>query len=85
MVLAVSGGPMEGHLALWHGPGAPLVLSLVTFALGGVLYAALDRIRDGLAAAEPRLPRTEGWYDAGAGRARRRGRHGDRERCRTAG
>ena len=24
----------------------------------------LDRIRDGLAAAEPRLPRTEGWYDA---------------------
>ena len=29
-----------------------------------VLYLGLDRIRDGLAAAEPSLPRTEGWYDA---------------------
>ena len=29
-----------------------------------MLYLALDRIRDALAAAEPRLPRTEAWYDA---------------------
>jgi multicomponent Na+:H+ antiporter subunit A len=63
-VLAVDGAPMAGHLALWHGIGAPLALSLATFALGGLLYLGLDRIRDGLAAAEPRLPRTEGWYDA---------------------
>ena len=63
MVRAVSGHPMEGHLALWHGFGTPLILSLVTFTIGIVLYLALDRIRDGLAAAEPSLPRTEGWYD----------------------
>ena len=39
----------------------------------------LDRIRDGLAAVEPRLPRTEGWYDAalaGLADAGRRGRPG---------
>ncbi len=64
MVLSVSGAPMPGHLALWHGLGTPLILSLLTFALGIVLYLGLDRIRDGLAAADPRLPRTEGWYDA---------------------
>jgi multicomponent Na+:H+ antiporter subunit A len=64
MVAAVSGQAMEGHLALWHGMGAPLLLSLVTFALGAALYLGLDRIRDALAAAEPSLPRTEAWYDA---------------------
>jgi multicomponent Na+:H+ antiporter subunit A len=67
MVLAVSGADMEGHLALWHGIGTPFLLSLATFALGGLLYLLLDRIRDGLAAAEPSLPRTEGWYDAALG------------------
>ncbi len=62
---------MEVHLALWHGVGTPLVLSLVTFAIGFLLYFLLDRIRDGLAAAEPSLPRTEAWYDAAlAGLAR---------------
>ena len=64
MASAVSGAPREAHLALWHGLGTPLALSLVTFALGFLLYLLLDRIRDGLAAAEPPLPRTEGWYDA---------------------
>ena len=81
---AVSGAPMAGHLALWHGIGTPLILSLVTFALGVVLYLALDRIRDGLAAAEPRLPRTEGWYDAalaGTRRARPRGHRPGAERA----
>ena len=63
MALAVSGAPIHGHLALWHGAGAPFLLSLLTFALGGLLYRLLDPIRDGLARAEPRLPRTEGWYD----------------------
>lgn len=63
MVLAVSGHEMEGHLALWHGVGTPLYLSLATFAIGFILYLLLDPIRDGLAAAEPYLPRTEAWYD----------------------
>jgi multicomponent Na+:H+ antiporter subunit A len=63
MVLAVSGGPMPIDLALWHGVNRALILSLITFALGAVYYLTIDRIRDTLAAAEPRLPRTEGWYD----------------------
>jgi multicomponent Na+:H+ antiporter subunit A len=63
MVSDVAEVHLEGHLALWHGLGPALLLSLVTFALGGLLYASLDRVRDGLAAAEPRLPRTEAWYD----------------------
>ena len=65
MVLAVSGGPMPIELALWHGVNKALILSLVTFALGGLLYANLDRLRDALIALEPELPRTESWYDAG--------------------
>jgi multicomponent Na+:H+ antiporter subunit A len=63
MVLAVAGAELPLHLTLWHGVTAALLLSLVTFALGAVLYLALDRIRDGLIAAEPRLPETERWYD----------------------
>ncbi|MER2508965.1 MAG: hydrogen gas-evolving membrane-bound hydrogenase subunit E [Amaricoccus sp.] len=64
MTRAVTGGPMPVELELWHGINAAFLLSLATFALGGLLYANLDRLRDALAAAEPRLPRTEGWYDA---------------------
>ncbi len=64
MTRAVTGGPMPEPLALWHGLTPALWLSLLTFALGGLLYARLDRLRDLLAVAEPRLPRTEGWYDA---------------------
>lgn len=63
MVLAVSGGPMPIDLALWHGVNRALILSLITFALGVAYYLTIDRIRDTLAAAEPRLPRTEAWYD----------------------
>jgi multicomponent Na+:H+ antiporter subunit A len=65
MVLAVAGVPMPIHLVLWHGLNAALGLSLITLGLGVLLYLGLDRIRDGLDAAAPRLPRTEGWYDAG--------------------
>ncbi len=64
MVEAVSGGPMESHLALWHGLGPAFILSLVTFAIGILLYLVLDPIRAALEAAEPRLPRTEAWYEA---------------------
>ena len=31
-------GPSDAHLALWHGVGAPLVLSLFILVVGGVLY-----------------------------------------------
>ncbi len=64
MVIAVSGGPPAIDLALWHGVNRALLLSLATYALGLALYLVVDRIRDGLAAAEPGLPRTEAWYDA---------------------
>ncbi|TPE52278.1 DUF4040 domain-containing protein [Amaricoccus solimangrovi] len=63
MVAAVTGEEMHGHLALWHGLTPMLVLSLVTFALGILGYLALDRLRDGLAKAEPGLPRMESWYE----------------------
>jgi len=33
------------HLAIWHGVNVPLVASLVTFALGGVLYAAWEGVQ----------------------------------------
>jgi multicomponent Na+:H+ antiporter subunit A len=63
MVLAVASSEMPIDLALWHGVNRALILSLITFALGAAYFLTIDRIRDGLAAAEPRLPRTEGWYD----------------------
>ncbi len=65
MTAAVAGAPPAGHLALWHGVGPALWLSLATWGLGALLYLGLDGIRDGLATVEPRLPRTEGWYDRG--------------------
>ncbi len=67
MTRAVTGGPMPIDLALWHGVNLALLLSLATFALGFLLYATADRIRDALARAEPILPRTETWYDAALG------------------
>jgi multicomponent Na+:H+ antiporter subunit A len=63
MVLAVGGVEMPIELALWHGVNKALILSLITFAIGIGLYLLLDRIREGLIAAEPRVPTTEGWYD----------------------
>lgn len=64
MVLAVSGGEMPITLELWHGVNTALILSMATFVLGMLIYANLDRLRDGLEGLQPRLPRTEGWYDA---------------------
>jgi multicomponent Na+:H+ antiporter subunit A len=63
MVLAVGGVEMPIELALWHGVNKALILSAVTFLIGIGLYLLLDRIREGLIAAEPRVPTTEGWYD----------------------
>lgn len=64
MVRAVGGGEMPIDLALWHGVDRALLLSLATFAIGGLLYRWLDGVRDSLIALEPSLPRTESWYDA---------------------
>lgn len=61
---AIAGEAMEGHLALWHGLGPALGLTAITLALGAAAGLSLDRVRTVLAAAEPRLPRTEWWYDA---------------------
>ncbi len=63
MVLAVAGEPMEGYLALWHGFGMPLLLSVATFALGALLYFGLDHIREFLFRIEDDVPETERWYD----------------------
>ncbi len=65
MVQAISGSGMPGHLALWHGLGPALGLSLMTLGLGLGLYRGLDGLRAALTAAEARVPRTEGWYTAG--------------------
>jgi multicomponent Na+:H+ antiporter subunit A len=63
MTRAVTGETPHEHLALWHGVNAAFALSLLTFAIGIAGFLALDRIRDGLASAEPGLPRMESWYD----------------------
>ncbi len=48
MVTAVSGvTELPIHFALWHGVNTALILSLVTFALGFVLYLLLNVLRDG--------------------------------------
>ena len=71
MVLAVSGRPMRrASRALARAGRAAAAEPRDLRARRRSSTCGLDRIRDGLAAAEPRLPRTEGWYDAGAGRAR---------------
>ncbi|MFT3974235.1 MAG: proton-conducting transporter membrane subunit [Amaricoccus sp.] len=62
--MARAAGSTPAHLALWHGVGAPLALSLATWALGAALYLRLDRLRARLSAAEPRLPRAEAAYAA---------------------
>ncbi|MEM6677910.1 MAG: hydrogen gas-evolving membrane-bound hydrogenase subunit E [Pseudomonadota bacterium] len=42
----------DPHLALWHGFNTALMLSLCTFALGGLFYIGSRQIRLGLAGAE---------------------------------
>ena len=57
-VTAILGRPEEVKLALWHGINLPLMLSLLTFALGVGIYAVHQRLRAALAAAEAWLPLT---------------------------
>jgi multicomponent Na+:H+ antiporter subunit A len=55
---AVYGSPVEVDLYLWGGVNAALILSLVTFAAGFVLYALHGRLRD-------RLRRSPDRFDPG--------------------
>ncbi|NKY52628.1 Na+/H+ antiporter subunit A [Nocardia vermiculata] len=54
-------GALEAHLALWHGWGTPLVLSLVAIACGLVLFEIRDRIGTSV---NPRLGNADRVYDA---------------------
>ena len=55
-VAAISGHPVEVSLALWHGFNLPLLLSLVTFGLGVVIYAYRRPFRAALTALAARFP-----------------------------
>ncbi len=55
-VAAILGRPESIKLALWHGINLPLLLSLLTFALGLAIYAGHGALRRALATAETRLP-----------------------------
>ena len=57
-VSAIQGRPETVYLALWHGINLPLVLSLLTFALGLAIFAFHRRIRAGLGWVEAQLPTT---------------------------
>jgi multicomponent Na+:H+ antiporter subunit A len=48
MAQSVAGHPIETHLSLWHGLNMPLLLSLITFGLGFLLFQRLDRVRSRL-------------------------------------
>ena len=55
-VSSVLGRPELIKLSLWHGINIPLMLSLLTFALGIAFYLWHGRLRRALIAAEARLP-----------------------------
>jgi multicomponent Na+:H+ antiporter subunit A len=57
-VMAVLREPVTVELELWHGVNLPLVLSLLTVALGVAVYAWHGSICAGLARLEARLPIT---------------------------
>ncbi|WP_422364813.1 putative monovalent cation/H+ antiporter subunit A [Pelagibius sp.] len=57
-VTAILGRPEEVKLALWHGINVPLMLSLLTFALGVTFYFFHLRLRGMLSWVEARLPTT---------------------------
>ena len=56
------GQPRAAGLHLWAGVNLPLALSLVTFALGTLIYIERDRLRAGIGAVLARLPGFDpGW------------------------
>jgi multicomponent Na+:H+ antiporter subunit A len=52
----VAGRPLEARFYLFEGVNAAFILSLVTFAVGFVLYLFHGRLRDALARADDRAP-----------------------------
>ncbi|MEV5648400.1 Na+/H+ antiporter subunit A [Nocardia sp. NPDC052254] len=54
-------GPLDAHLALWHGWGTPLTLTLIAIACGLVLFEIRDRIGESVT---PRLGNADRVYDA---------------------
>ncbi|WP_225726149.1 MULTISPECIES: Na+/H+ antiporter subunit A [unclassified Nocardia] len=54
-------GELVSHLALWHGFGTPLALTMVVIALGLVLFEIRDRLGE---SAKPRLGNADRAYDA---------------------
>ncbi|UQE74798.1 Na+/H+ antiporter subunit A [Gordonia sp. PP30] len=60
--LPAHGHPIE-HLAMWHGFGLPVILTLVVYAAGPVLFLVLRRIRDQLFDHPPKL-NADHAYDA---------------------
>ncbi|PAU76258.1 putative monovalent cation/H+ antiporter subunit A [Halomonas salipaludis] len=50
---AVAGEPLTVSLSLWHGINLPLIMSLVSLALGYLLFRHWDRVRGNLARLDP--------------------------------
>ncbi|WP_193140395.1 MULTISPECIES: putative monovalent cation/H+ antiporter subunit A [unclassified Meridianimarinicoccus] len=64
LVAALLGDPAKAkHLHLWAGVNAALILSLITFAIGILLYLLHTRLRDALEAAGDRLFTFDGLWD----------------------
>ena len=62
---AVMGEPVSVSLSLWHGINIPLVMSIVTLALGYLLFQRWDRVRAHLARLNPLVARgPEAGYEA---------------------
>ncbi|MEL6977420.1 MAG: putative monovalent cation/H+ antiporter subunit A [Pseudomonadota bacterium] len=62
-VIAISGGAADVELKIWHGVNLPLILSIVTFALGGLIYAYHVPIRRWLIAMERSLFDMDRFWD----------------------
>jgi len=72
MASAIVGAPVTVELKLWHGVNVPLMLSLLTFALGIALYLVLPRLRRALTVAEAAgLPAAEAGWEAAVGALKR--------------
>ncbi|WP_142849647.1 putative monovalent cation/H+ antiporter subunit A [Telmatospirillum sp. J64-1] len=62
-VAGVLARPVPVSLSLWHGINVPLILSLITFGLGIVLFLGVVRLRNGLNALVAVLPNGDNSYD----------------------
>ena len=61
----VMGEPVTVSLSLWHGINLPLIMSLVSLALGYLLFLRWDRVRARLARLDPLIARgPEAGYEA---------------------